>query len=225
MKRARLIIKEVQVTRQGEIKNFQIKIPKNIRRIIAIETDVRIDGRTEAHPKYVPSAEPVASEGRAIDSAPMSSVAMDSMATASVGTVSVEMDAKPTLPFLSWTIDQNPVLGKLKLRSMERTNIFFEEWLHLIMFSGGMPDMSGGLLKNNPSSLNRNRVPKKVEVPKMTTLINGLFEDTLGRTLKKDIRYLIKVFVWGETDEDADGVVFDFQSEEVEIKERRGIKW
>ena len=45
MKRARLIIKEVQVTKQGEIKNFQIKLPKNVTRIIAIETDVRIDTR------------------------------------------------------------------------------------------------------------------------------------------------------------------------------------
>lgn len=43
MKRARLLIKEVKVTKQGEIKNFQIKLPKNVKRIIAIETDVRID--------------------------------------------------------------------------------------------------------------------------------------------------------------------------------------
>ncbi|MBI3518061.1 MAG: hypothetical protein HY062_01720 [Bacteroidetes bacterium] len=47
MKRARLIIKEVQITKQGEIKNFQIKLPKNVKRIIAIETDVRIDERTK----------------------------------------------------------------------------------------------------------------------------------------------------------------------------------
>jgi hypothetical protein len=47
MKRARLIIKEVQVTRQGEIKNFQIKLPKNVTRIIAIETDVRIDQKPD----------------------------------------------------------------------------------------------------------------------------------------------------------------------------------
>ena len=43
MKRARVIIKEVKVTKQGEIKNFQIKLPKNVKRIIAVETDVRMD--------------------------------------------------------------------------------------------------------------------------------------------------------------------------------------
>lgn len=47
MKRARLIIKEIQITKQGEIKNFQIKLPKNVKRIIAIETDVRIESRID----------------------------------------------------------------------------------------------------------------------------------------------------------------------------------
>lgn len=55
MKRARLIIKEIQITKQGEIKNFQIKLPKNVKRIIAIETDVRIqtriDGTASDHPQ------------------------------------------------------------------------------------------------------------------------------------------------------------------------------
>ena len=40
MKRARLIIKEITVNKAGEIKNFQIKLPKNVKRIIAVETDV-----------------------------------------------------------------------------------------------------------------------------------------------------------------------------------------
>lgn len=47
MKRARLIVKEIQITKQGEIKNFQIKLPKNVKRIVAIETDVRIESRIE----------------------------------------------------------------------------------------------------------------------------------------------------------------------------------
>lgn len=102
---------------------------------------------------------------------------------------------------------------------MERTNIFYEEWLHFILFNGGIPDMSMGLFAANPTSLNKNRVPKKVDVPKETTLINGLFEDIIGATLKKDVSYTVKIFVWVETEEDADGVVFDFQQEESENNE------
>jgi hypothetical protein len=99
---------------------------------------------------------------------------------------------------------------------MERTNIFYEEWLHFIRFNGNVPDMSMGLFSNNPTSLNKNKVAKKVDVPKETTLITGLFEDTIGVQLRMDISYTIKVFVWVETHEDADDVVFDFQDENSE---------
>lgn len=117
-------------------------------------------------------------------------------------------------PYLSWTLKINPVLGKLKLKSRERNNIFYEEWLHFIQFNGGMPDMSNGLFISNPASLNKNRIPKKVDVPEETTLIDGLFEDTFAKVQKQNLNYTIKIFVWVETEEDADGVVFDFQEDD-----------
>ncbi len=186
MKRARLIIKEVQITRQGEIKNFQIKLPKDTTRIIAIETDVRMD-----------------SDGIVL--------------IGGGGVIS-------KTPYLFWTQATNPVLGKLKLRSMERTNIFYEEWLHLILFNAGIPDMSGGLFVTNPTSLNKNKVAKKVDVPKETTVINGIYNDTIGVAVKKDIGYTIKVFVWVETEEESEGVTFDFQNENTENNESKTEK-
>ena len=197
MKRARLIIKEVQVTRQGEIKNFQIKLPKNVRQVVAIETDVRLDhvgeGLTTGDIRPAPKLE---------------------AAPAIEGKVSaVGSDGRRSLPYLSWTQQQNPVMGKLKLKSMERTYIFYEEWLHFILFNGGVPDMSMGMLERSPISLNKNRIPKKVDVPVETTIVNGIYADTIGKFLKKDIAYTVKVFVWVETEEDTDGVVFDFQNE------------
>lgn len=124
------------------------------------------------------------------------------------------MASRIKLPFLSWTLNQNPVVGKLKLKSMERTYIFFEEWLHFILFNGGVPDMSMGFFPKNPISLNKNRVPKKVEVPVETTIVNGIYEDSAGKYLKRDITYTVKVFVWVETEEESDGVEFDFQQED-----------
>lgn len=124
------------------------------------------------------------------------------------------MKDRITLPFLSWTLNQNPVLGKLKLKSMERTYIFFEEWLHFILFNGGVPDMSMGWFPKSPISLNKNRVAKKVEVPVETTIVNGIYEDSAGKYLKRDITYTVKVFVWVETEEESDGVEFDFQQTE-----------
>lgn len=202
MKRARLIIKEIKVTRQGEIKNFQIKLPKNVQRVIAIETDVRIDSKVEGF-----------STG---DIRPAPKLEM-SPSRESIG---ISADGKRNAPYLSWTLQQNPVTGKLKLKSMERTYIFYEEWLHFILFNGGIPDMTMGMFARSPISLNKNKTAKKVDVPVTTTIVNGIYADTLGKFLQRDLAYTIKVFVWVETEEENDGIVFDFQNTEA-IKEEQ----
>lgn len=202
MKRARLIIKEVQVTKQGEIKNFQIKLPKNVQRIIAIDTDVRIDSRIDGFVTGGIRPAPKLEEKPVFDSIPIGS------------------DGTRSAPFLSWTLQKNPVTGKLKLKSMERTYIFYEEWMHFILFNGGIPDMTMGMLARSPISLNKNRIPKKVDVPVSTTIVNGIYEDTLGKFLQHDITYTIKVFVWVETEEENDGVVFDFQENEITTEKK-----
>lgn len=118
-----------------------------------------------------------------------------------------------TAPYLSWTPRSNPVFGKLKLQSMERANIFFEEWLHFLFYNGGIDDR-GSLFPVSPYSLNKNYNPKKVYAPLETTIVKGLYQDSIGERVKRDMSYTIKVFVWVETEEDADGVVFDFQKEQ-----------
>lgn len=194
MKRARLIIKEVQITKQGEIKNFQIKLPKDVQRVIAIETDIRIESRLEGF-----------SSGDVRPAPKLESIPLREFD----GTVA---DGRHGAPYLSWTLQQNPVTGKLKLKSMERTYIFYEEWVHFILFNGGVPNMTIGMFSRSPISLNRNRVAKKVSVPVTTTIVNGIYEDSLGKFLQRDISYTIKVFVWVETEEENDGIVFDFQN-------------
>lgn len=124
--------------------------------------------------------------------------------------------ASKSSPYLTWSPESNPVLGKLKLQSMERCNVFFEQWLHFVFYKGGIPDMSKGLFPVHPYTLNKNTEPKKVDVPNETTIINGLYEDTFGKSTKREkgLSYTVKVFVWIETEDDADGVVFDFQKQE-----------
>jgi hypothetical protein len=171
MKRARVIITEINITKQGQVNHFQIKLPKNATRIIAIESDFRVD---------------------------------------TIRTLPLPSPSTQT-PFLIWNRVKNPVLGRLKLQSLQQANIFFEEWIKLVWLNGGIDDMSFGLFPVSPYSLNKHTIPKKVNVPNTTTIINGLYTDTIGLYLKQHLTYTIKVLVWVETTEDADGVVFDFQ--------------
>ena len=120
-------------------------------------------------------------------------------------------------PYISWTINSNPVLGKLKLQSMERSNIFFEDWVHLVAYDGGMDDR-GKIFPVSPYSLNKNYYPKKVHAPLETTIVKGIFQDSFGDRMKKDVSYTLKVFVWVETEEESNGVDFGFQEKETEEK-------
>lgn len=193
MNRARVIIKEIAITKQGEIKNFQIKLPKNVKRIIAVETDVLILS------------------------------VLDILIPADAGVGAPAPGGEAQAHYLRWTAQKNPVLGKLKLQSMERANIFFEAWLHFMSYDGGMDDR-GRIFPVSPYTLNANWYPKKVFAPLETTIVKGFYEDNIGKRLAADLSYTIKVFVWVETQEDSDGVMFDFQNEDSETKNSELIK-
>ena len=186
MKRVRVIITEINITKLGQVHHFQIKLPKNTTCICGIETDVRID-----------------------------SIDFKSLIKNGVVAELVTKPFESTLevhPFLNWGKLKNPTLGRLKLQSLERSHIFYSDWVKCIWLNGGIDDMSNGLFPVNPYSLNKPTKPRKVDLPVSTTLINGLFIDSIGLYYKKHLTYSVKIFVWIETTEEANGVVYDFQN-------------
>lgn len=123
-------------------------------------------------------------------------------------------------PFLKWSSKSNAVVGKLKLQSMDRNNIFFETWVPFVFLNASLPDMSYGLFLKSPYSLIMPSKPKPIGIPCSNAIINGLFADDIGSRKNTDMKYRVKVFVWVQTSELANGVVFDFQctNNELEVK-------
>lgn len=203
MSRARLIVKEVVIQKQGEVNFFQIRLPKNATRILGIETDVLMESILETDTSSAGSG----SHGGAGGTLP----------DGTVGGTTPEVNRHP---FLQWSSKSNPVVGKLKLQSMDRNNIFFESWVPFVFLNASMPDMSFGLFPKSPYSLIVVSKPKPIGIPCSNSIINGLFTDTIGSTKNADMKYRVKVFVWIETTEPNNGVVFDFQNtnNELEVK-------
>lgn len=197
MSRARLIVKEVVIQKQGEISFFQIRFPKNATRILGIETDVFMESPIET------DTTSTGSHG----------------GTKPDGTVGSPVEINRT-PFLQWSSKSNPMVGKLKLQSRDRNNIFFETWVPFVFLNASLPDMSYGLFPKSPYSLIVKSNPKPIGIPCSNTTINGLFTDTIGIRKSTDMKYRVKVFVWVETTEPNNGVVFDFQNtkNELEVK-------
>lgn len=104
--------------------------------------------------------------------------------------------------------------GKLKLQSMEKENIFFSDWVRASVFYESFKTPSAFDLHQGLKDIRGKTAPKKVDVPIESTIINALYHDTVGKLLKQDLSYTLKVFVWIETNENANGVAFEFLNTE-----------
>jgi hypothetical protein len=197
MKRARLIVKEITLTQSGEVNFFTIRLPKNAVRIIGVETDAMI-------------LSPYAFAVR-----PSAKISVpDPRGTLHGGVLggSGGIVEKKNPPFLTWLPDLVAVMGKLKLQTLDRIGIFFETRIRLLPIDGGIADMSYGLFPKSPYTLNQYTVPKKMNLLCRYSVIQGFFEDELGKRLNRNMTYTIKIFVWLETNEESKGLRFDFQT-------------
>ncbi len=194
MSRARLIVKKITIQKRGEINFFQIRLPKNVQRITGIETDVIMLSALEAESTGGTGHGGVRPDG-------------------TIG--GVEINRRP---FLQWTSTSNPVVGRLKLQNMDRHNIFFESWLPFVFLNASMPDMSFGMFPKSPYSLIAKSEPRTVDVPVSNNIIHGFFTDDIGTRKNQDVRYIVKVFVWVQTNEQSRGVIYDFETKRKEAK-------
>lgn len=194
MSRARLIVKQITIQKRGEINFFQIRLPKNVQRITGIETDVIMLSSLEAESTGSTGHGGVRPDGT---------------------TGGVEINRRP---FLLWTSTSNPVVGRLKLQNMDRHNIFFESWLPFVFLNASMPDMSFGMFPKSPYSLITKSEPRSIDVPVSNNIIHGFFTDDIGMRKNQDVRYIVKVLVWVQTNEQSRGVIYDFESKRKEAK-------
>lgn len=200
MNRARLIVETLVIQKQGEVNFFDIRLPKNVKRIIGIEADVFV-----ITPYTLPTN---GGSGTPLVQQPFDDPTQP-YPTGSVFEIN-------RTPFLKWKPGVNPVIGKLKIQSLDRMGLFFETWVALLLPDGGIPDMSFGLFPKSPYTVNQNRAPKKIDYFCEYRTVQGMYEDHFGKGLNQDMNYLVKVFMWVETNETTNGVVFDFQENRAE---------
>jgi hypothetical protein len=181
MSRIRITVKKVKITKAGQVKNFQIKMPKNAIAIIGVDTDLFFDGRLGDIAVIIP--------------APVLAPAKDAIAIRIA-------EALPKVGVSSeWNISQNPLAGNIKLQSLEKANIFYSNQVWAVQFNDGIPDITTDLYAFDAFAVLQKKEPRKVDVPANTTIINGMYKDLMGAANKRDIAYTVKVFLWIETDE------------------------
>ena len=190
MSRVRILVAETSITKAGQVKHFQIKLSKHAFKIVGIETDVFFKSRT----------------GKEV-AVPFATVGIKNMER-----VTPVREARNERPY--------NVAGKLKLQSMEKENIFFEDWVKASVFYEGFKQPKAFEIHSGLKDIRGKTSPKKVDVPVISTIINALYHDNIGKYYKQDISYMLKVFVWMEVNEQQNGVAFEFLNNEKEPTEK-----
>jgi hypothetical protein len=177
MSRVRITVTEVKITKAGQVKNFQIKLPENAIAIIGVATDIRIDRKFENVPVALPD--------------PVKEI---------VAIKTVESVVETNIATRENTI-QNPLAGKIKLQSLEKANIFYAEQVWVEQFDDGIGNVKDDFYTTGFFALLQKAEARKVHVPADTTIINAMYKDLMGAVNKRDVAYSIKVLLWIETDE------------------------
>ena len=176
MKKNRCIVQIISITRQGEVKHFQVRIPSDAKYLVGIETAVRLKGIQNfgANPIISPSpngnvSPPLVNPFSNFNNAPFS-------------------DA---VPFRS------SLVGELKLQSCEEANVFYAT-------NVTDPTAQENFDKiPTPSAIIENvwthgykRELEKILVDGNTTVLSGLYKDKLGLSQKRDTSYDVFLYVW-----------------------------
>jgi hypothetical protein len=105
-------------------------------------------------------------------------------------------------------------VGKLSLQSMEKVNVFYNEWVRASVFYEDIKNQTAFKINSFSKHIRGKTFPKQIDIPVESTTINALYRDTVGKQVSKDIVYSVKTILWIETNEDANGIALEFLNQQ-----------
>lgn len=187
MMKEQVIITKVSIKRKGERKHFQIRLPNNAKFIVGIEYGGRLIDHVDAFalirtPVTDPFTDPIPPVGTGTGGA--------------VGTGSSGATDIPRQFF-----KRNQLIGELKLQSCEEANWFFAVDVFASDANLGLADFSQGGFPVKDYTHGNKRTEEIVKVDAESTIIQGWYLDSFGKTQKADIKYEVNVYVWINVEE------------------------
>lgn len=187
MIKRRIIATKISITKQGEIKFFQVKIPFDAKVIIGIETAMRLKTfRAAPVPNIpVPGDNPY---GNIVAFNEGGSPGQSVNGFTGFGVIS------PPPPVIA---TRNSLVGELKLQSSDDSNVFYATNVSDHSVNEGLDKApSVNFIVENVWTHGYKRKLEKVLVDGNTTVLAGLYKDRLGEMLKSDISYDVFLYLW-----------------------------
>ncbi len=186
MMQEQVIVTPIKITKAGQAKHFQIKLPSNAKHIIGIE----IGGKFLADTKVKATIELATPANQVIEVAILQNVKENGVTQTPVRDVIVGNENSRGL------FKRNTLVGELKLQSCEEANIFYAGYLQVDNNMAYGDFTQNRFWKANNFTHQQQCFEDTVIVDADSTMIQGFYKDSLGAQSKKDIRYQVNVYVW-----------------------------
>lgn len=175
MMQEQVCITQLTISKAGQVKHFQIRLPKTAKKVIGVE----IGGRFYKDKRV-----------KAVATTAAASIAIAAIGKEPIAISGVTSEIKRT-PF-----KRNQLVGELKLQSCEEANVFYAgelridsnmaygdytkstQWIPEV-FTHQMQTFEDVVITNADS-----------------TVINGMYKDNIGIQLNQDVNYLLNVYLW-----------------------------
>lgn len=188
MIREHVVITPISIKKAGQVKHFQVKLPKNTKSIIGVE----LGGRWLPESKDVIIALPKEATAQA---------APESSATPTKEAIKVAYNVRATEWSKANFFKRNTLIGEIKLQSCEEANIFYSGHLQLDN-NIGYGDFSQSRNWIAAAFTHQaNSFEERVVVDGESTIVQGVYKDRFGELNKIIINYLVNVYVWIEIEE------------------------
>ncbi len=177
MIREQVVVTSIRITKPGQVKHFQVKLPKNTTRIIGVE----LGGRSLA--------------------------LSNDDGTLPHATEAVKMELVKAVPFEVTAEVKSPLfkrsllVGEIKLQSCEEANIFYAADLQGDN-NIGYGDFSQNLSWTPTAFTHQTQAfEERVIVDGNSTIIQGVYKDRYSEQTKLTPNYIVNLYVWTEKQE------------------------
>lgn len=188
----KVIIQQLALTRKGELKAFQVKLPFDAKRIIGFETNV-----TDLNYSDVSSA-----TGGVTPPSPGGTGGTGG--TGGVGGVGGTGTTVPPPGLIAAGISsfqRSLTVGELRMQSCGKSNLFYSTDVTFIDRSIGLGDFSqSNFWINQIWTHGHKREEDVVSVDECCPILLGTYRDKLGEALNIDTPYKINVYLWYSTE-------------------------
>lgn len=179
MMKEQVCITPVTISKAGQVKHFQIKLPKTAKKVIGVEIGGRFLRETKGK-------EAIAVLANVSDVPKTIEPVRNELQTYANGTVESQRT-----PF-----KRNTLIGDLKLQSCEEANIFYagelriDNNLHYGDFSNNR------FWRAEPFTHQMQTFEDVVITNADSTILLGMYKDNIGLETKRDMNYTVNVYVW-----------------------------